>query len=201
MIMYINNSIKFYIEELAGKKSTPGGGSAAALVGSLGVGLINMVGNFSVGKTGSGDDEEKMQELLVSAAEFRQALMFLIDEDVKSYSRLAEAYKMPRQTEQDKQRRKKAISEGAELSLDTSFSICTHVYKALELLPFLIEKGNENLYSDIKSSFSFLEAAFYSAFFTVTENLKLVEDKSKIEQTTKDLNFYKGEFKKVKANL
>ncbi|TBR15974.1 hypothetical protein EPO66_05245, partial [bacterium] len=47
--VYINKSIKKYLEDLSAKKPVPGGGSASALTAALGSSLISMVVNFTLG--------------------------------------------------------------------------------------------------------------------------------------------------------
>ena len=48
--MYVNKSLKKYLDDLTAKLPAPGGGSAAALVAALGAALIGMVINFTLGK-------------------------------------------------------------------------------------------------------------------------------------------------------
>ena len=77
--MYINESIKKYVEDLASKKPTPGGGSAAAVSGAVGVALLEMVCNFTLGKEKYKDVEKEMKSHLANLKKLRDSFEKLID--------------------------------------------------------------------------------------------------------------------------
>src|SRR2546423_15370372 len=71
--------------QLAAKQPTPGGGSAAALVGALGAGLVSMVCQYTVGRERYADVEEAAQRVLVRAEELRVELEQAVEEDVAAH--------------------------------------------------------------------------------------------------------------------
>lgn len=107
--MYLEGKFKEYLDDLAAKKPAPGGGSAAAAVGALGVSLLSMVANFTVGKEKYKEVQPEIQEILSSSEKLRAELQKLVDEDIAAYQEVSAAYKMPKEAEQDKKTRTEAI--------------------------------------------------------------------------------------------
>ena len=59
-----NDSIDVFLERLASGAPTPGGGSAAAIMGAMGAALVSMVCNVSFGKKGYEAAEARLRGLL-----------------------------------------------------------------------------------------------------------------------------------------
>ncbi len=95
--MYIEQSLKKYLDDLGAKLPAPGGGSASALVGAVGISLLEMVGNFTIGKEKYKEFEKELKEILDRLKKIRTRLQELIDEDVKVYRKVSEAYKIPKE--------------------------------------------------------------------------------------------------------
>ncbi len=66
---YAKESIEKYIQDLAARVPAPGGGSAASLVGALGISLLEMVANYTIGKEKYKQYEKDMQRLLGSCGD------------------------------------------------------------------------------------------------------------------------------------
>ena len=62
--MFQEQQLQTFLDQLASKASTPGGGSAAAIMGAMGAALVSMVANLTVGKQKYQDVEEEMQGFL-----------------------------------------------------------------------------------------------------------------------------------------
>ena len=77
-------TLKEYLDALASGKPTPGGGSAAALVGALGTGLLSMVANFTIGREKYKSVEEEIKEGLQNCERIRNRLLALVHEDIFS---------------------------------------------------------------------------------------------------------------------
>ena len=94
----LNLSVKDYLDELSKKVSTPGGGSALAIVLSLSASLGLMALNFTVNKKGYEDKQEKVKEYISKFEEIKNIGEKLIDEDAKSYKALMDAYRKKDET-------------------------------------------------------------------------------------------------------
>src|ERR687884_963858 len=87
-----------FSSRLAAKEPTPGGGSAAALSGALGAGLVAMVCNYTVGREKYAEVEEEMLGVLARAEELRGELERAVEEDVDAYGGYSRAQSMPRES-------------------------------------------------------------------------------------------------------
>ena len=100
--MIKDTSVQTFLDELASKASTPGGGSAAAIMGAMGAALLSMVANFTVGKKNYEGVEEDMKKLLLRTEELRGQLTGMIEADVEVFDKVMTAYGMPRDSEEQK---------------------------------------------------------------------------------------------------
>lgn len=192
--MYLEKSLREYLDDLAAKKPAPGGGSVAALVAALGAALISMVANFTVGKEKYINVEEEMRETLSKSENLRLALEKLVDEDVKVYRKVSEAYKTSK--EKDSSVIQVALKEAASIPLE----ICRLSADAMRLCPVLAREGNVNLISDVEVAVHLLSSAFLSALINVEINLKTIKDKEFIveireilEPLQKEINALKNQ--------
>lgn len=154
MALYRNRSIEKYLKDLSAKLPAPGGGSAAALSAALGVSLVSMVVNFTLGKPRYAKYEASLKKTLLASEKLREKFLELADADVSAYK------------SKDLKRSLQVPLEVAELSL-----------RAIALCPPLIKQGNVNLISDVAVAAALLEAAHASAVFNVDINLRYLADK------------------------
>ncbi|PIU83031.1 MAG: formimidoyltetrahydrofolate cyclodeaminase [Elusimicrobia bacterium CG06_land_8_20_14_3_00_38_11] len=186
---YLESSIKKYLDDLSFKLPAPGGGSAAALTSSVGVALLSMVANFTVGKKGYEWFQDEIKDILKKLSTAGEQLQILIDEDVAAYSKLSDAYKTPKED---------ALKNGKiQQALKNALSIPARIFEiSVEAIPLaerLSEIGNKNLISDVACGLSILHAGIESAKFNIDINLKFMDDvdfvkemKTKYEKIMKD---------------
>jgi len=170
------DALKKYLDDLASRKPAPGGGSAAALTAATGVSLISMVANFTVGKDKYKDFEDEARQVLSSSEALGEELIKLVDEDVRGYGELSRAYKLPKESCEDKRKRAQAIQEGLREALASPLGVCRCSHEAIKLCLPLAQKGNSNLITDVAIAAMFLECAFQSALLNVEINLKSIND-------------------------
>ena len=92
--MIKDKPVQSFLDELASSASTPGGGSAAAIMGAMGAALVSMVGNLTVGKKNYQEVETEMQELLQKSEQLRAQLTDMIKADVEVFDNVMAAYGM-----------------------------------------------------------------------------------------------------------
>lgn len=183
-----------YVDDLASKLPAPGGGSATALVGVLASALNSMVSNFTVGNekfkanAESLAEEEKVKKILESSEKLRIELLNLVDEDVNVYSKVSSAYKMPRNTEEEKNRRNEmiqlALKEASKVPLRTlEISI-----EILRLSKVLLKLGNPNLLSDVGVAACLADSTLKSSIINIEVNLAGIKDKEFAEKMRKIIN-------------
>ena len=109
MIMMTQHSIDAFLDRLASGDPTPGGGSAAAVMGAAGAALVSMVCNVSIGKKGCEAAEPELRAVLEQSERLRRRLQAMVEDDVSAFDGLMAAYKRPKTTEDEKAKRADAI--------------------------------------------------------------------------------------------
>ncbi|NLY54472.1 MAG: cyclodeaminase/cyclohydrolase family protein [Firmicutes bacterium] len=169
-------TLRAYLDELAGKGATPGGGSAAALIGALGAALVSMVANLTAGRKKYADVEEDMQKLLVETAKQQEKMLSLVSEDSVAFDGVMAAYAMPKKTAEEKEARQKAIWEGYRAACQVPLSVANHAIEILKLAVVAAEKGNTNAVSDAAVAGFATYAALNAALLNVRINVKYLPD-------------------------
>lgn len=175
-VSYIDSSIKKYLDDLSAKLPAPGGGSASALVGSIGVSCLLMVVNFTIDKKGYEQYNDELKEILKQLTTYNLQLTTLIDEDVRSYTKLSEAYKLSKNTPQEAEIRMQKIQEALKSAMAVPWQILLNAKKARTCCARLRIIGNKNLLSDVDCAEVFLEAAIKGARFNIEINLNSITD-------------------------
>lgn len=172
-----------FLDALAAKQSTPGGGGAAALTGSQAAALVSMVVNFTLGAKKYADAQEAMQGYLVQSEALRGGLLALADADVAAFNGVAACYGMPKETDAEKAARtaamQTALIEAARVPLTTA-ERCLAV---IELAGPVGSQGNTNVVSDAAVAIYLAEAALHAALINVNINLKFIKDEAFVAAT------------------
>lgn len=165
-----------FLEELASKQPTPGGGAASALCGATAAALTAMLGNLTAGKAGSEANDKMALEIIIAADKLRLELAQLADDDAAVFNKFMEAYKMPKATDTEKAMRTAAIGQAAIAAAEVPMQIANKSLEVLKLARKLIVFGNPNAISDGTVSALMARAALRSALYNVKINLGLIKD-------------------------
>ena len=173
--------ISEYLEVLSSKAPVPGGGGASALAGALGNALGQMVVNLTVGKKKYAEVEE-MQKYLTDLKNMQQEFLHFSDRDAEVFAPLAECYRLPSATPEEKEH-KDAVME--EKLLDASMVPVEIMEKSLELLEILdvlADKGSRMAVSDVGVAVQFTRTALLGAVMNVYINTKSIKNREKAEE-------------------
>jgi formiminotetrahydrofolate cyclodeaminase len=192
--MYIANSVKEYLDDLAARKPAPGGGSAAALEASAGCALISMVANYTISNKKYAEFREKASVCLARSEELRGSLAKLIDADVEAYGKLSNGMK---EMEKGSPQLDLLFREACSVPLE----ICKLAGEGMLLAADLIEYGNRNLITDIAIAALMLESAFFGAKFNVYINLKYIKDDDFVAGTHKLLSGLEDSVPRLKNEI
>lgn len=171
-----------YLEVLSSKAPVPGGGGASALAGALGNALGQMVVNLTVGKKKYAEVEEEMQEYLERLKTMQQEFLHLSDRDAEVFAPLAECYRLPSATPEEKKHKETVMEEKL---LDASMVPVEIMEKALELLEILdvlADKGSRMAVSDVGVAVQFTRTALLGAVMNVYINTKSMKNREKAEE-------------------
>lgn len=178
----LDTTCEKFLEELASKQPTPGGGAASALCGATAAALTAMLGNLTAGKAGSEANDKMALEIIIDADKLRLELAQLADDDAAVFNKFMEAYKMPKATDTEKAMRTAAIGQAAIAAAEVPMQIADKSLEVLKLARKLIVFGNPNAISDGTVSAIVARAALRSALYNVKINLGLIKDAAYVEQ-------------------
>lgn len=180
--------VKSFLDELASSAPAPGGGSVAALAGALGAALISMVNNLTIGKEKYAGVQDDITALLKKSESLRKKLTDLLEEDVAVYTKLSQTMKMPRDTEEQKTARAKAMDRDLKAAADVPLRVAEACVSVMELCRPVAEKGNINAVSDVGVGILMAEAGLRSAALNVLINLGWIKDAQYVSETRKKLD-------------
>ena len=177
-----------FINEVDKKSATPGGGSVSALASSLGIALTKMVGHLSVGKKKFRSLEEDVQvefkDILDTFSSYKDELVSLIDKDTEAYNLVMAAFKLPKETEQEKSVRAVEIEKATMVAIGTPYRIAVLSLEALKELDTILDNCNKNTLSDLGVSALLLYAGLEGALLNVKINISGLSDQEVITHYT-----------------
>ncbi|MFH1847758.1 MAG: cyclodeaminase/cyclohydrolase family protein [Candidatus Omnitrophota bacterium] len=185
--MYRTEPLQKYLDDLSSRMPAPGGGSSAALSGAMAAALFGMVLNFTIGNPKYGDFEKRAKDILKISEGLRSKFTDLFEEDMVCFRAVSEAYKLPKETDPDKEKRKKAISDGLKKALMVPLQVCRLSVEAIKLCPELARDANKSMICDVEVPVRLLESAFYSARINVVMNQKGIQDSAFNEKVSKEI--------------
>ncbi|MCK6538696.1 MAG: glutamate formimidoyltransferase [Anaerolineales bacterium] len=176
-----------FIEELAAPTPTPGGGSAAAYAGAMGAALVAMVAGVTIGKKKYAEVEAEMQAIRVMVEKLRKELTQAADDDASSFEVLMATFKLPKETDEQKEARQSAIIKATLNAARVPLRVAEDAVKVMELAIKCARHGLRNAISDAMSGFAMARAALTAAGYNVRINLNSLEDKSAGEKMLNEL--------------
>lgn len=176
---------------LSSHEPTPGGGTAAAISGSMGAALVEMVSALTLGKEKFAEAHPAVRPIAEAASAAREDLLRLAREDSAAYDAVVAARKLPKESEQEKAARSRALDAANRLATEVPMLTARAAVRLLSALPELVEKGNPSAASDVGTAALLLEAAAVAALLNVAINLPGVKDPAflaEMQRETAELN-------------
>ncbi|MBC7263753.1 MAG: cyclodeaminase/cyclohydrolase family protein [Chloroflexi bacterium] len=181
--MFTEKTINQFLDELASKAPVPGGGSAAALGGALAAALLSMVCNLTIGKKGYEDVESDMKALLSESEALRARFPLLLERDTQVYSQVMDAYRLPKDTPEQKAAKEKAMQTALVAAAEVPLEIAAGCARVVELAMTAAQKGNKWAVSDAGVAVVLAEAAMRGALLNVEINLASITDREYVRKT------------------
>ncbi len=178
-------SVRDFSDETASESPAPGGGSVSAYMGSLGAALGTMVANLSSHKRQWDDRWEEFSVWAEKGIALQDQLTKLVDEDTDAFNKIMDAFKLPKQTDEEKDARNKAIQEATKNAILVPFRIMETAYQSLEVIQVMVEIGNPNSVTDAGVGALAVRSAVKGAFMNVRINAKDLDDKKFVEEIIK----------------
>ena len=180
-------SIEEFLDALASADSTPGGGSAAAIMGAMGAALVSMVGNLTVGKEKYAAVESEMQDMLLQSESLRARLTVVVQDDVRVFDAVMDAYGLPKDTDEQKQARSSVIQDALKDAADVPLACARLCADVIALCSIAGKHGNRNVVSDAGVAVLAAHAALRSAALNVYINAGAIKDQAFVQQRVGEL--------------
>lgn len=202
--MLIELTVKDYVRSVSSESPTPGGGSVSALAGSLGGALTNM-GNLTIGKKvyDRVPEEQKvnMETAFQSIDRLIEELILIVDEDSTAFDDVMRAFKLPKETDEEKKLRTNAIQEGYKKAMEVPLRCAEKCLEILRLQDVFANYGNVNAITDVGVGTLLAYTGLEGALFNVIINLKSIKDQEYKAQIESKLDALMEEGKKLKEEM
>lgn len=197
----LDKSCKDFLTDLASKEPTPGGGGAAALTAAIAAALTSMVSNLTLGKEKFAQVEDKIRPILVSAEILRTRMLALVAADAAVFDSFMKAYKLPKNTEEEKVSRSESIQIAAYDASEVPLKIADSCLDILHISSQLVRIGNPSVITDATVAALLARAALRSACYNVHSNLLLLKDKEYAQKTEEHLQAICCEAKELEDDV
>ncbi len=180
--MMLEKKTTDFLEVLSSKEPVPGGGGASAAVGAFAAALGMMVTNLTAGKKKYADVEDEIIEIRSQLEALKKELILLTDKDAEAFEPLAKAYSMPKETPKEKEEKEQVMESALYAASIVPLEIMKTIFKVMELLEVLEEKGSKLAVSDVGVAVLFGRAALEGASLNIYINTKLMKNREKAEK-------------------
>lgn len=178
----VGKTLEGFVHATAADTPAPGGGSVSAAVGALGAALGTMVANLSSHKRGWDDRWEEFSAWAVKGTRCHDALLALVDEDTRAFNAVLAAYKLPRDTAEDREARKHTVRDATRGAVEVPLRVMEAAVDALEVVAAMAEQGLPSSVSDAGVGALCAAAAVRGAGLNVRINLKTFDDRTFADQ-------------------
>ena len=172
----VSMTVERFVDEVSSNSPAPGGGSVAALAGSLGAALAAMVANLTVGKAGYESAWKSSSALAERAQALKASLLRAVDDDTKAFDDVLAAMRLPKGTDAEKGARSAAIAAAYEKATSVPLATARLCLEAIVLAEEAARTGNRNSASDAGVGALLAKAGLESAILNVRINLPSVRE-------------------------
>ncbi len=199
--MLVKLSVEEFSRVLGSNSPAPGGGSVAALSGALGANLVSMVCSLSIGKKDYESFDNELAEALKLSQTLSEALLKRIDLDTEAFNSVMAAFKMTKQTEEEKKSRSAAIQAGFKEAVQSPLEIARECLDVLRLVNKLLGKSNTNVLSDLGVASLQAFAGLEGAIMNVKINIPSIKDTNFVSETSLEVSALLEEGTRVGNNI
>lgn len=184
----LSDTIGDFAELVAAGTPTPGGGSVAAYCGVLAASLGRMMCNITIGKPKYAAVEERLGEIAEELGRLSARLRESISEDAASFEAVLRAYRMPKDTEDQKAQRAAEIQTALQAAVDVPFETGQLSFYVLKLLCEVAEIGTPSVLSDVAMGAQLAQVAIRGASYNVIVNLDSLSDRDAAEKKRREID-------------
>lgn len=195
-------TIKEYLEKTAGANAVPAGGSASALSAALAASLTEKIANLIASKQENEDAKAEMEEISERMNALREEFTQCIDRDMEAYQELANAFKMPEETEDDKKDRDEQIQKSILIVAMRPFDVAEMAVLMMDFIFEVAKQADKMTITDVCAAMSLARSAVFGSSLITKENILQLKSKGiVIELTKKSDDFQKLALQKEQGLL
>ena len=183
--MNLNQTLQQYFDDLSSNAPTPGGGNVSALCGALSASLGTMVCSLTIGKKKYADVENEMKELKPKLEQYQKNFFELAQKDNEAFNKVMDAFKLPKETDADKEFRSQKIEEATIEAAEVPSDAMKNCYDILPLLKIVAERGNKNSLSDAGVAIALTRTAVHGAYLNVLINCSSLNNQTIADEIRK----------------
>ena len=176
-----DQTIEAFLGELAARVPAPGGGATAALHAAQAAALLAMVARYSDGPR---YDAELMGGLVTRADQLRDEALALAEADAAAFGAVADAYRLPKDTDEEKQARSAAVAEAVAGAAGPPASVVRLARVLTDMAEELLPAGNRNVITDVAAAAEAARAAAVTARVNIEVNLRSIKDPALVAEFT-----------------
>ena len=169
--MWTDRTVTSLLDACISADSTPGGGSAAALVGATGASLLAMVAGMPKSRTNAAGERDALDTAHRELLAHRGTLIDLIDRDASAFDLVIAAFRRPKGTDEEKAARRAAVQDATRIATEVPLETIRACVEAMRAGRATAAYGNANAASDVKVGYRLLMAAAEGARDNVEINL------------------------------
>lgn len=196
-----NLTINEFAKIVASDSPVPGGGSIAALCGALSAALSEMVANLTVTKKKYADSKEEMNAIINKASQLRDKLLNYIEEDSLAYKKVMEAYKLPKETEEEKCLRLERIQEGLKVAASVPLEVAETSYEIFPLVEAVVLRGNSSSVTDALVGAMMARTGVLSAILNIRINLDSIKDEDFVKVLKEKADILEGKTRQYEKKI
>lgn len=174
----VNMKLTAFADETASESPAPGGGSISAYAAVLGISLATMVANLSASKKGWESRWEEFSKWAEKGQKLKNQLMSLVDEDTAAFNKIMDAFKLPKNTDEEKNIRKQAISDATRYAIEIPLKVMELAHQCMPIIKAMVDIGNPNSVTDAGVGALCARAAVIGAGLNVKINASGYDDKA-----------------------
>lgn len=182
-----DQTIGKWLEALASPAPAPGGGAAAALNAAVGAALIEMACNLTIGRPRYAQQEAGMRAALAEATKLRSRALYLAAADVEAFGAVSEAYKLPKETDEQRQARTEQIQRALVGATEVPLNTAVLAGEVIQLARRIVDGTNVNVLADVAAAAIAARAALEVALINVEANLAAISDPSRGKELSERL--------------
>ena len=178
-------TINEYLEKTAGKNAVPAGGSASALSAALAASLTEKIANLIASKQEDEAAKAEMEEISERMNALREEFTQCIDRDVEAYQELANAYKMPEETEDNKKDRDEQIQKSILIAAMRPFDVAEMAVLMMDFIFEVAKQADKMTITDVCAAMSLARSAVFGSLLITKENILPLKSKGIVIELTK----------------